>query len=249
MHPILARITLGHFTFNIYTYGLMAAVGIACGWACAILSAHRYKLQVELVDRIIFYSIIAGLIGSHYLYLIQYPESFKGWWSLVNILGAGRVWYGGFGAAVLFAVIYLKLHRKSVLQYFDLISPCVALAHGFGRIGCFFNGCCYGLPSKKFGIFLQSVGMKVVPTQLISAFFLFLLFFILVLIRRVFGIGRGIVLGSYLVLYGAFRFGIEFLRGDPVPIWFHLRFSQWVSLVLILIGFLLLWMGARKKRK
>ncbi len=245
MHPILARFSIGGHTITIYAYGLFAAVGLAVGWACGVLSARRFKLDPDVVDRLIIYSVIVGLVSAHYLYLWQYPEEYKGIISLVNVFSAGRVWYGGFLASALFAVLYLRWKKTSVLKYFDLLTPCVALGHAFGRIGCFFHGCCYGRLSLKFGIYLKALGVKVIPTQLLSSLGLFLLFVVLTIIRKVYGVGRGIVLGWYLLLYGIMRFGIEFLRGDPVPVWWHLRFSQWMSLGLIVFGGLLLWRSRR----
>ncbi len=241
MHPILLKLHIAGHCIKIYSYGVMAAIGILLGWFCAIRSAMRFNLSADFVEKMVVYAVIAGLFGAHWLYLLQYPETVGNWLiSFIWIGGSGRVWYGGFLFAICFVILYLKWHKKHVLSYLDLLSPCVALAHSVGRVGCFLHGCCYGIASDRFGLFFKSLGMKVIPTQIVSSIALLLIFFILLYIRKVFSIGKGIVLGSYLVLYGSFRFAIEFIRGDVVPVWMGLRFSQWVSIFLIVIGAILL---------
>jgi phosphatidylglycerol:prolipoprotein diacylglycerol transferase len=129
----------------------------------------------------------------------------------------------------------------------------IPLAHGFGRIGCFFYGCCYGLPTQSFlGIKFPldspagSWGVKVIPTQIISAVFLFILFIFLFKIRSK-AKGPGKLTGYYLLIYGVFRFIIEFFRGDPRGFFFIFSTSQWLSLLLIFLAFTILNKKNRKK--
>ena len=61
------------------------------------------------------------------------------------------------------------------MPYFDLVMPAVSFAQGFGRFGCFFAGCCYGRETDAwYGITFHNSsfapnGVKLIPTQLISA--------------------------------------------------------------------------------
>jgi len=62
----------------------------------------------------------------------------------VRSLREGFVFYGGFILATLTAVVYTRLKRLPLAKLADVFAPSIALGHAFGRMGCFFNGCCYG---------------------------------------------------------------------------------------------------------
>ena len=69
----------------------------------------------------------------------------------MSVLGSeGFVVYGGIITGVLAAMIYCRIKHLKFLEYFDLLAPSVALAQGFGRIGCFLAGCCYGRETTAF---------------------------------------------------------------------------------------------------
>lgn len=121
-----------------------------------------------------FLPIIGGFLGAKILYVIV---SFKDFLKdPLAVLGSeGFVVYGGIIAGVLAAWIYCKVKKLVFLEYFDLIMPEVALAQGFGRIGCFLAGCCYGRETTAaWGITFPAdsmapSGIKLIPTQLLSA--------------------------------------------------------------------------------
>ena len=98
------------------------------------------------------------------------------------------------------------------------VIPCmITIGHAFGRIGCFFAGCCYGKPTDSIfgvqfpGAYFERLG-KVHPTQLYEAAFLFVLFGVLswLLLKKKFQYTMTV----YLAAYGVFRFLIEYLRYD-----------------------------------
>jgi phosphatidylglycerol:prolipoprotein diacylglycerol transferase len=62
---------------------------------------------------------------------------------MLIISGDGFVIYGGTIGGIA-AVIYCRIKKVSFQTYLDLLVLSVALAQGFGRIGCFLAGCCYG---------------------------------------------------------------------------------------------------------
>jgi phosphatidylglycerol:prolipoprotein diacylglycerol transferase len=134
----------------------------------------------------------------------------------------------------------------------DVIAIGIPLGHAFGRLGCFFYGCCYGKPTDSFiGVLFPPdsaagyLGVKVIPTQLISSFFLFVLFFILLFLRKKKRFDGQIAL-SYIILYSIFRFLIEFFRGDPRGTFLHLSTSQFISLILVVIS-AFAWIGCRRR--
>ena len=118
------------------------------------------------------------------------------------------------------------------------------LGHAIGRVGCFINGCCYGLHcdlpwAVRFPADHESHGVPVHPTQLYEAGYNFLLFggLLAYFLRRRPAAGR--VFALYLLLYPPFRFLVESIREEP-----HgaggLTAAQQTSIPLFLIG-LVLW--------
>lgn len=115
----------------------------------------------------------------------------------------GFTFAGGFMGGLLAGIIHLKVCHINVLRACNIIAPGLALGQATGRIGCFFSGCCYGKLVQFYGMQFR------VPTQILEAFFLALIGFLL--LRQ---IPFKMRFAFYLEFYGIWRFFIEFLRGD-----------------------------------
>lgn len=143
----------------------------------------------------------------------------------LSLLQAGGVFYGGFIAAVLMALWYLRRHSLSTWKVADVAAPSIALGHAFGRLGCFAAGCCYGIATDlPWGVTFTDtyagtlvgvpLNIPLHPTQLYEAATNLLLFAGLLWFyrRKQFD---GQVFWVYVLSYSALRFFHEFLRGDP----------------------------------
>lgn len=242
---------------EISLYGLMGVIGIFFGVIAAIYRRKIYNINKEDV---IFSSCYAGiglLIGAKLLFIITIiPDLIKHKDILIanpklllHILAGGLVFYGGLIGAFLGFYVYSKQYKINFINLLDLIAPSIPLIHGFGRIGCFTAGCCYGIEYDGLFhvIFEQSQvapnGVALLPVQLISSGINFLgciALFIYARKRR----KPGKVIGVYLIFYSIFRFILEFFRGDVARgIFFGVSTSQWISLALIPIG---LWLYLKK---
>ena len=146
------------------------------------------------------------------------------------------------------------------LRYFDLLIPSVALAQGFGRIGCFFAGCCYGREAHggEWGVVFPSTGLApsgvaLVPTQIYSAIGDFAIFFILIAIagyNKKSGKGfEGLIAGLYIIFYSAGRFAVEFLRDDPRGAVGTLSTSQFIAIFIAALGVAILIVQNRRDKK
>jgi phosphatidylglycerol---prolipoprotein diacylglyceryl transferase len=166
----------------------------------------KYRLLIPLV-------IITGIACSILFEMILEKKEI----SIENFFSGGMTFYGGFLGAFFLAFIYslvFKLHFRFLTNF--LITP-LSLAFAFGRIGCFFAGCCYGCPTNfplnilypEGSFAYQQYGeIHVHPVQLYESCSLFILFYILQKIDMKFRIN------VYLLCYGIIRFFLEFLRGD-----------------------------------
>ena len=139
----------------------------------------------------------------------------------------GFVFYGGFLTALATFFIFVKKKKMPVIAASELIVASLPLAHAFGRIGCFFAGCCYGRPTDSiFGVIFDNplgevprtlMATPIHPVQLYEAFGNMVIFAVLnnILSKELkSGKLRGTVFCSYMLMYGILRFSLEFFRGD-----------------------------------
>lgn len=238
---------------TVYTYGLMIAIGIIAAYYVADKRGKKMGLDTSHLDSLAFWAVVSGFLGSKLLYwLTRLPDIFTDPSILLN-LGDGWVVYGGIIGGIFGGWLYCHIKGMNFWTWFDLIIPEVALAQGFGRIGCFFAGCCYGVEvSSGFGLVFPADSIApgdvpLFPTQLISSAFDFLLFFVLIRIARK-QTFQGEIAVVYLLCYSIGRFIIEFFRGDLIRgVYNSLSTSQIISIFMALaaIG---LWIWLKKHK-
>lgn len=238
MFPELFK--LGPIT--IYTYGVFVFLGVIASYLVCRSQANKEGISVKIFSHIFFWALIWGFLGARVVYILVEWE-----WFLSNPLSvilsrSGFVFYGGIISGILTVLILAKKHKINLLKTTDIAAVGIPLGHALGRIGCFCYGCCYGKPTDSgWGILFPPespaglLGVKVIPTQLISALFLFLIFFLLLILKK-YKRFDGRILLSYGICYGIFRFIIEFYRGDSRGEILSLSISQFAALVLIIIS-------------
>lgn len=240
MHPILLK--LGPLT--IYSYGVMVAAGFSL--AALLIYARAPKFGMDR-DRMIDYLIlilISGIVGARALYVLLNFGYYKAnLIEILNLSGGGLVWYGGFAAALLASAWFLKIKKLDFWAVSDLVAPYIALGQAFGRVGCYLNGCCYGIMAPGHSIFGERY-----PAQIYSAVLLFAIFIALVKWqdRRRF---NGEVFLGYCALYSCKRFFIEFIRGDNPKIFLGLTMSQLISAAAFLVVLVIFKIKADEWRK
>ena len=232
--------------FTIYGYGLMIAIGIIAAYLTGEYRAKKNQLDADRVFSIVIWSVVGGLLGAKVLYFITQIKEIMNNPRLLLDVTDGFVVYGGIIGGILSAMLYCKVKKLPFLKYFDLLMPSVALAQGFGRIGCFLAGCCYGKETESaIGIIFHNSayapnGVKLLPTQLISSGLDFLLFFVLLGISKK-KKGDGQIAGLFLIFYSVGRFILEFFRGDLIRGSVgELSTSQFIAIFVCLAGILLI---------
>ena len=243
--------TIGGLT--VHSYGLMIALGVFAALAVGVFRARRSSLNSEAVLDIALLGVVMGFAGAKLLYaIVELPSIMQNPREILS--GEGFVVYGGIIGGVAAAILYCRKKKYEFKRYLDLLIPSVALAQGFGRIGCFLAGCCYGCPTTAWwGVTFPAGGIApsgspLIPTQLISAGGDFLLAAILILYSR-HAKHSGNVGAAYLVLYGIGRFLIEFLRNDERGSVSVLSTSQFISLFMLAVGVALYWFDFRRAAK
>ena len=240
MFPIFFK--LGPIT--IYTYGVFVFLGVIAGYFVCKGGAKKQGIPEKVFSNIFFWALIWGFLGARLIYIFVEWDYFLDNPLSVILSRSGFVFYGGVVSGILTVIFLAKKYKINLLKTADIAALGIPLGHGLGRIGCFCYGCCYGKPTDlSWGILFPPespaglCGMKVIPTQLISALFLFLIFVFLLVLKR-YKKFDGQILLSYGICYGIFRFIIEFYRGDPRGKVFLLSTSQFVALGVIIVSIL-----------
>lgn len=166
---------------NIHMYGVMIAVGILCAFLTLFYLTKKKGVDVRFADFIFYNGIASIVVGFGFATLFQSTYNYIKNPSAGFELGSGMTFIGGLiGVVACFLAIYFIFRKKYTTRLYEVISllPCsILIAHAFGRIGCFFAGCCYGKETDSFlGVQFPDLPHPVHPTQLYEAAFLFVLF-------------------------------------------------------------------------
>lgn len=248
---------------TIPTYSLAAAVGIIAA-VFYTKKGVRDEYYIDL-DRHLELELICALAGTaagaKLLYLIiEYRHIIAdvGAYGLAkagySYLVGGFVFYGGLLGYITAIYIYCRSSEVSFSHSLQLVLPAFPLAHGFGRIGCYVTGCCFGKETHGLlhVIYSNSAfapnGVPLVPVQLIESVYEFALFFILYADSK-HKVPGYVMLSKYAVLYGCGRFVIELFRGDSYRGYIGwLSVSQVISLICIAAGIAYILHHAKRTR-
>lgn len=226
--------------FTVHGYGLMIAIGIVVALLVGDYRAKKFGLNGDLIYGLTLTTVVLGFLAARILFIItEWQDFLKNPMSYVT--GNGFVVFGGIMGGALTIWAYCKIKKMDFLAYLDLMIPSVALAQGFGRIGCFLAGCCYGKETDSFlGItFTHSDyapnNVKLLPSQLIMSAGDFVIAAILLLYAKK-NPSKGKTSALYLMLYSVGRFFVEFTRNDDRGAVGALSTSQFIGIFIFIVG-------------
>lgn len=217
--------------FPVGAYGAFLVLGmLAATWA-----SGRHGRLLGLTRRDAFdlglWLLAGGVVGAHLLYVATHLESYLE--GGVDSLGRGGLaYYGGLAAAVPVLGLWSRCRLVPLPDLVDFVAPLGALGLAVTRLGCFLNGCCWGAPSAlpwavtfpagsqpqqaqaALGLIAPAApSLPVHPVQLYelaAALAIFALLWARFPRRR----RAGELAVAFALLYGAWRFAIEWLRAD-----------------------------------
>lgn len=235
---------------GIRSYGVMLAIAFWVGIELSARIARRRGYEPLLIVDLGLVVLLSSVAGSRFLYVITHLDDFHGdFWGVFKVWEGGLTFYGGLLAAVLLGILFLKRRGQPVAEITDILAPQIALGVSIARVGCFLNGCCFGkessLPwacvfpndslagSVMPGLHLHPVQLYAVIANLLIAIILWRL------LKR--NLPAGSVFAWLLILYGGWRFIIDFWRyyEDELLLGggrLELSWNQVVSAVLICVG-------------
>lgn len=238
---------------TVHGYGLMIGIGVVAALLVGDYRAKKKGLVGDYLYGMTFVTVILGFMTAKILFILTEWQDFIR--NPMNyIAGNGFVVYGGIIGGIVTILGYCKWKKIDFLNYIDLMVPCVALAQGFGRIGCFLAGCCYGKETDSvLGVtFTHSDfapnNVKLFPSQLVMSAGDFVIAFLLLVYARK-ERTRGKITALYLILYSVGRFFVEFTRNDDRGFVGVLSTSQFIGIFTFLIGAVVFWgiLPAREK--
>lgn len=262
--PVL-KLPIVHSGIPVFGYGFMMFIGFSAGTLLASRRAQTVGLNADVIWDLMMWLLLPGIAGARVVYLMQNWDKVVGAKSGVELLKSvvalwdgGIVFYGGVIGGLVGLFAFCKRNKIRPLLMADIIIPSLFVGLGFGRIGCFLYGCCYGgtcsLPwsvkfppdsmtfealSMRAPEFIAQDGMSTValhPAQIYSSILAFLLagFLMWFFPRRPF---EGAVLALGWIIYPINRFVLENIRFDePGRLGTPFTFSQLMSMGLFVTG-------------
>ena len=250
--PVICNI--GTFSFRWYGMFLALAVVWLIFWMWLQVKKGA-QISLDTILSMALVGIPSGIIFARLLYVIDnivvasFHPDLAASGTVINFLqhpgqiigGEGLTIYGAVLGAALGVWIYCKITKLKIGYVFDLIAPAIIMAQAIGRLGCLFNGCCYGTPTtlpwglvytdpQSFGF---TGGIPCQPTVAYEIIFCIIIFFVLLNLRKKLK-PDGSLFVLYLALYAAWRLGIDFLRVGN-PFFFSLHEAQFISIIVLLI--------------
>jgi phosphatidylglycerol:prolipoprotein diacylglycerol transferase len=235
---------------SIHAYGFWIAIGSCLGIFVAkhdeklkkIISFHDFLTVVQII-------VISGYLGGRILCLLSEDWQAKDIWLIFKFWESGLSVQGAIIGAFIALFSYAKFKKISLFPLLDRIAIYSSLVHGFGRIGCFFAGCCYGKTTElawsvvyNHPDHMAPLHTHLHPTQLYSSALSFLTFIFLYFYLDKKQTKPGTILCFYLILISMERFIVDFFRADQT--WFessygfleYFSINQWISLAIIFFG-------------
>lgn len=272
-YPQINPIVVSLGPLDIHWYGVMYLVAFASAWWLGRVRAAKpgSGWQVAEIDDLIFFGALGVVLGGRIGYILFY--GYSDWMSdparIFRVWEGGMSFHGGFLGVLIAMLWYGRKTKRTFFQITDFIAPLVPVGLLAGRIGNFINGELWGAPTDMpWGLSIScaqftqvcvnSLGLPpdtlmsppLHPNQLYEAGLEGLVMFIVLWRYSSQPRPRMAVSALFLLLYGGFRFLIEFVRMPDAHIGYlaggWLTMGQVLSLPMILIGLGLMIVANRK---
>lgn len=242
MHPELFSIG----NFSVHTYGFMIMLGALSGFLYMSHAVKELGIEKDKIQNLAIYIILAAFIGGKLLFYLENPSYYFG--SFENMkrnFRTGFVFYGSLLFAIPVVIWYFKKENWPLWPLLDPIAIVACIIHGTGRLGCFFAGCCYGVPTDMpWGVTFtdpisqaEPLHTALHPTQLYSSFMILTILAFLLMLKRHQRFD-GQLFFAYIISYAVGRGILEIFRGDEARGYIIdgiLSHSQFISVLVILV--------------
>lgn len=261
--PVAFTIRIGSFTWPIYWYGVIIALGLVLG---VILAARNIRFKGGNPDDLVDMTLIVvplAILGARLYYVAFMWDIYNtGPWyqvlyNIIAVWHGGLAIYGGIIGGFLGILIFSRMRKLDLLFLCDVIAPSLILGQAIGRWGNFVNQEAFGyqvnnpaLQFFPFSVYIENLGQYHMATFFYESLWNFIVFAVLMIyLRKRKDARAGNVFWLYLMFYGLGRMFIEGLRTDSLYIGgTNLRVSQILSGVLV-VGALVAFIILNRRRK
>ena len=257
-YPEIDPVAFSLGPLSVHWYGIAYLASFVGVWRMAIWQAKRSwsPVQAEQVEDLIFYGELGVVFGGRfgYVFFYQFPRFLQEPLWLFKVWEGGMSFHGGLLGVIVALAVFARRNRVNVLELGDFIAPLAPIGLFLGRIANFVGGELWGRPTEAWWgmVFpLDPLSLPRHPSQLYEAFLEGLVIFVVLMWLARKQRPAGLLSGLFLILYGSFRFLVEFAR-EPDAHLQDLLFDwmtrgQILCLPMILIGGLLIFLAYRKR--
>jgi len=234
-------------------YGLMYVIGFLLAWWLARRRAEKSwsVIKPEQIDDLLFYGMLGVIIGGRLGYSLFYgfDQLISDPLYLLKITEGGMSFHGGLAGVMIAMWLYGRKLGVRFWAMLDFVAPITPLGLFFGRVGNFINGELWGKPTDvpwAFNVGGQALHPSMLYEALLEGLVLFVILWLFTCRERPY---RSVA-GLFLILYGVFRFAIEFVRVPDSHIGYlamdWLTMGQVLTLPMILVGAALMFLAYRR---
>ena len=241
----------------IHWYGLMYLGGFLGAWLLAEYRRRRGRLPVsrDAVGDLAFYVMMGVIVGGRVGYMLFYTDIHWIWtdpMALFRVWDGGMSFHGGLLGVLTAGLWWSRRHQLHFFDTVDFVAPLVPIGLGLGRLGNFINGELWGKPGDvPWAMIFPNAPDRLPrhPSQLYEMLLEGVVMFTVLWLVSLKPRPRYLVSGLFALMYGCFRFAVEFVR-LPDPQLGYLAFGwltmgQILSLPLIVVGLVLLFMSRK----
>lgn len=236
-------------------YGLMYLVGFLLGsfWISKLAAGRGLDLSKDRLSDLVFYVVLGVILGGRLGYVLFYNAAFfiENPFKVFAVWQGGMSFHGGLLGVVVATLLFCHRNRIAILPLADLLAAAAPIGLGLGRIGNFINGELWGRTTDlPWGMVFPHAGyVPRHPSQFYEMLLEGLVLFVVIWQLHKRNTPPGVPFFSFFLLYGVFRFLVEFVREPDAQLgylWGGATMGQLLSLPMILFGFCgLLWVKKR----
>ncbi len=231
------------FGLNIKFYGIIMAFAMLVGVILACVNGKKKGFTSDNIILLACYALPLAVIGARVYYVLFSLDKYTNFWDVFKIWEGGLAIYGGVIGGAIGVGLYCLIHKKNFLKLADIIVPSLILGQAIGRWGNFFNQEAYGYeitnPSFQWfpvAVYIESTGTWHMATFFYESLWNLIVFGVLMLMLYKSKIKEdGVLMSTYLILYGIGRVVIEGFRTDSLYLG-SVRISQLLSGLLVVFG-------------
>jgi len=235
---LLIALTL--FGVNISWYGVLFGTGFLVALVLSGQLCKERNVDPEFPFTLIWFVFPLSILGAR-IYFLVFHGGIDSFADIFTFWQGGLAVYGGIIGGLIGLIIGCLWKKVSIIGMTDIAAPLLSLGQAFGRIGCIFGECCYGVEVANkalhwFPISIKVDGTYYFATNFYEAIFNFVLFIVLTILLRKIKI-KGVNTCAYLVGYGLVRFILETFREEGQTLFIgNYPVSKLVSVGCVLVG-------------